>query len=53
VSTVQSFDCAFEKTSFAVVLDQLASGSLSKPARSAMVSSSFLLPWVRAQRPRH
>jgi len=42
VATVQSFDCAFEKTSFASALDP----SLSKATRGALVSASFLLPWV-------
>jgi len=46
VATVQSFDCAFEKTSFAVVLDDLTSASLGKVTRGLFISSSFLLPWA-------
>src|SRR5690606_16645586 len=46
VSCIQSFDCAFEKSSFALLLEHLSEGSLSKATSGLIVSSSFFFPWV-------
>ena len=46
ISSIQSFDCAFEKSSFAMFLRELTEDSLSKPMRGLIISSSFFFPWL-------
>lgn len=46
ISTLQVFDCTFEKNFFALFLDLLVGSSVSAPARGAVISMSFLLPHV-------
>ena len=48
VASVQSFDCAFEKSSFTLFLAALAGDSLSRSTKASVVSLSFLLPWILA-----
>ena len=48
VSSIQSFDCAFEKSSFALLLDKLTESTLSSATRGLIVSSSFFFPWLIA-----
>ena len=46
VSCVQSFDCAFEKSSFAVMLDRVSEDLYSKSTQGLIISASFFFPWL-------
>jgi Na+/melibiose symporter-like transporter len=46
ISCIQSFDCAFEKSSFALMLERLSEDSLSKYQRGFVISASFFFPWL-------
>jgi len=46
VSCIQSFDCAFEKSSFAVMLERLSDDTLGHATRGLIISASFFLPWL-------
>jgi hypothetical protein len=43
-STVQVFDCTFEKNFFSLSLSELVGDGVSVSTRAAVISLSFLLP---------
>ncbi|GBG34712.1 Transmembrane protein 180 [Hondaea fermentalgiana] len=43
---VQMFDCTFEKNHFSIFLDGLAGDVFATPTLGAIISASFVLPWV-------